>query len=116
MGTTAVRGPGLRALQWHLPPRHQAPERSHRPDQADAQSLRLRQRQNARAGPAQHRVHLLALLQSARTHLGAEQYTTGIDIWSAGCVISECVLRSPLFAGSTMIEQLGEIMKVLGTP
>jgi hypothetical protein len=35
---------------------------------------------------------------------------------SAGCVVAECVLASPVFAGSTMIEQLGEIMKVLGTP
>ena len=35
---------------------------------------------------------------------------------SAGCVVAECVLASPLFAGKSMIAQLGEIMKVLGTP
>ena len=30
--------------------------------------------------------------------------------------MAECVLQYPLFAGSTMIQQLSEIMKVLGTP
>lgn len=47
---------------------------------------------------------------------GAEEYTTAIDIWSAGCVVAECVLATPIFAGSSMIEQLGEIIRVLGTP
>eukprot|EP00750_Incisomonas_marina_P008053 INCI15193.1.p1 GENE.INCI15193.1~~INCI15193.1.p1 ORF type:complete len:336 (+),score=59.04 INCI15193.1:151-1158(+) len=47
---------------------------------------------------------------------GAEEYTTAVDMWSAGCVVAECVLASPLFAGKSMIAQLGEIMKVLGTP
>lgn len=47
---------------------------------------------------------------------GAEEYTTAIDMWSAGCVMAECVLASPLFAGNTMIQQLSEIMKVLGNP
>ncbi len=30
--------------------------------------------------------------------------------------MAECVLGLPIFVGSTMIAQLGEIMKVLGTP
>lgn len=47
---------------------------------------------------------------------GAEEYTTAIDIWSAGCVVAELALGVPIFAGKTMIKQLAEIMKILGTP
>ncbi|ANZ73548.1 BA75_00688T0 [Komagataella pastoris] len=47
---------------------------------------------------------------------GATNYTTKIDIWSAGCVIAELILGEPLFPGESGIDQLVEIIKVLGTP
>jgi len=47
---------------------------------------------------------------------GASDYTTAIDIWSAGCVMAELILGSPIFAGESGIDQLVEIIKVLGTP
>lgn len=47
---------------------------------------------------------------------GATEYTTAIDCWSAGCVCAELMLGRPLFAGRKGVEQLVEIMKVLGTP
>lgn len=47
---------------------------------------------------------------------GARNYTTKIDIWSAGCVIAEMVLGQPLFPGQSGIDQLVEIIKLLGTP
>ena len=47
---------------------------------------------------------------------GSTQYTTAIDLWSAGCVIAELMLGKPLFAGDSGVDQLIEIMKVLGTP
>lgn len=47
---------------------------------------------------------------------GATNYTTKIDIWSAGCVIAEMILGQPLFPGESGIDQLVEIIKVLGTP
>lgn len=47
---------------------------------------------------------------------GATDYSTVIDIWSAGCVISEILLGKPLFPGESAVDQLVEIIKVLGTP
>ncbi|ODQ64965.1 glycogen synthase kinase-like protein-3 beta [Nadsonia fulvescens var. elongata DSM 6958] len=47
---------------------------------------------------------------------GATNYTTKIDVWSAGCVMAELMLGQPLFPGESGIDQLVEIIKVLGTP
>ncbi|PSS26345.1 Shaggy-related protein kinase [Actinidia chinensis var. chinensis] len=47
---------------------------------------------------------------------GASEYTTAIDMWSVGCVLSELLLGQPLFPGETGIDQLVEIIKILGTP
>lgn len=47
---------------------------------------------------------------------GATDYTTKIDIWSAGCVMAELILGEPMFPGESGVDQLVEIIKVLGTP
>jgi glycogen synthase kinase 3 beta len=47
---------------------------------------------------------------------GATNYSTNIDIWSTGCVMAELMLGQPLFPGESGIDQLVEIIKVLGTP
>jgi serine/threonine protein kinase len=47
---------------------------------------------------------------------GATQYTNAIDVWSIGCVIGEIVLGRPLFPGDSSINQLIEIIRVLGSP
>ncbi|KAL1567430.1 Shaggy-related protein kinase eta [Salvia divinorum] len=47
---------------------------------------------------------------------GATEYTTSIDIWSAGCVLAELLLGQPLFPGENAVGQLVEVIKVLGTP
>lgn len=47
---------------------------------------------------------------------GATNYTTAIDIWSQGCVGAELLLGQPLFPGDSGVDQLVEIIKVLGTP
>jgi len=47
---------------------------------------------------------------------GATNYTTYIDVWSTGCVMAELMLGQPLFPGESGIDQLVEIIKVLGTP
>lgn len=47
---------------------------------------------------------------------GSTTYTTSIDIWSAGCVMAELLLGQPLFPGESGVDQLVEIIKVLGTP
>lgn len=47
---------------------------------------------------------------------GAQHYTTTIDVWSMGCVMGELLIGQPLFPGDSSVDQLCEIMKVLGTP
>jgi len=47
---------------------------------------------------------------------GATDYTTKIDIWSAGCVMAELILGEPMFPGESGVDQLVEIIKILGTP
>ena len=68
---------------------------------------------------------------------GAPLYSTGVDMWAAGCIFAEIVFRVPLFpgmffypyshsislcrtlykcTGDTDLEQLGRIFNILGTP
>lgn len=42
--------------------------------------------------------------------------TPSPDVWSAGCVYAELLLGHPLFPGESGVDQLVEIIKVLGTP
>jgi glycogen synthase kinase 3 beta len=37
-------------------------------------------------------------------------------VWSAGCVLAELLLGQPIFPGDSGVDQLVEIIKVLGTP
>ncbi|GAW80697.1 glycogen synthase kinase 3 [Plasmodium gonderi] len=48
--------------------------------------------------------------------LGSTSYTTHIDLWSLGCIISEMILGYPLFSGQSSVDQLVRIIQVLGTP
>jgi len=47
---------------------------------------------------------------------GATEYDPMIDVWSNGCVIAEMILGQPLFPGESGVDQLVEIIKILGTP
>lgn len=48
--------------------------------------------------------------------LGSVSYDTSVDLWSSGCVFGEMLLGQPLFTGKDGINQLVEIIKILGTP
>ncbi|KAI9193241.1 kinase-like domain-containing protein [Polychytrium aggregatum] len=48
--------------------------------------------------------------------LGSRNYSTSIDIWSAGCIMAEMFSGKPLFPGKTNDDELIKIFKVLGTP
>ncbi|KAG2176121.1 hypothetical protein INT43_005354 [Umbelopsis isabellina] len=48
--------------------------------------------------------------------MGSRQYSTSIDLWSAGCIFAEMSSGRPLFPGSSISDQLQRIFKVLGTP
>ena len=46
---------------------------------------------------------------------GSTEYNQAIDVWSVGCVIAELLVGQPLFPGESGVDQLVEIIKVLGT-
>ncbi|KAJ3416194.1 negative regulator of the PHO system [Chytridiales sp. JEL 0842] len=48
--------------------------------------------------------------------LGSRNYSTSIDIWSAGCIMAEMYSGKPMFPGKTNEDQLMKIFKLLGTP
>jgi serine/threonine protein kinase len=49
--------------------------------------------------------------------LNSSSYGNKIDIWAAGCVISEILLDAmPMFQGGNNEEQLIQIMQILGRP
>ncbi|KAI8074119.1 protein serine/threonine kinase [Gongronella butleri] len=48
--------------------------------------------------------------------MGSKQYSTSIDLWSAGCIFAEMASGSPLFPGISVADQLQCIFKILGTP
>ena len=47
---------------------------------------------------------------------GATDYTPAIDVWGVACVMAKMLLGQPLFPGESGVDQLVEIIKVLGTP
>eukprot|EP00435_Cladocopium_sp_Y103_P007738 s834_g2.t1 len=47
---------------------------------------------------------------------GATNYSTAVDLWSMGCVLAEMLRGRPLFPGENGVDQLVEIVKVLGSP
>lgn len=48
--------------------------------------------------------------------LNSTTYGCEIDMWSAGCIIVELLTLEPVFPGDSSMEQLIEIIKILGTP
>ncbi|CAH8269706.1 unnamed protein product [Arabidopsis lyrata] len=43
-------------------------------------------------------------------------YGAGVDVWAAGCIFAELLLRRPFLPGSTEIDQLRKIFQAFGTP
>ena len=54
--------------------------------------------------------------RSPEVLMGTKFYTTGIDIWSLGCIFAEMTTCEALFRGESEIDQLFKIFRVLGTP
>uniref|UniRef100_A0A803KPI4 Protein kinase domain-containing protein n=2 Tax=Chenopodium quinoa TaxID=63459 RepID=A0A803KPI4_CHEQI len=48
--------------------------------------------------------------------LGATDYSVGIDLWSAGCILAELLAGRPIMPGRTEVEQLHKIYKLCGSP
>lgn len=48
--------------------------------------------------------------------LSFRSYTKAIDMWSLGCIFAELLGHKPLFKGRDFVDQLNQILYVLGTP
>lgn len=48
--------------------------------------------------------------------LGAIDYSMGVDLWSAGCILAELLAGKPIMPGRTEVEQLHRIFKLCGSP
>lgn len=48
--------------------------------------------------------------------LSFSNYTKAIDVWSVGCILGELLGGKPLFRGKDYVDQLNQILMVLGTP
>lgn len=47
---------------------------------------------------------------------GARYYTAAVDIWAAGCVFAELMLRTPFLVADTDMGQISTVFRALGTP
>nr|CAG8467989.1 10276_t:CDS:10 [Entrophospora candida]CAG8491724.1 2755_t:CDS:10 [Entrophospora candida] len=48
--------------------------------------------------------------------LSFQNYTKAIDMWSVGCIFAEMLGGKPLFKGRDYVDQLNQILNILGTP
>jgi serine/threonine protein kinase len=48
--------------------------------------------------------------------LGSKIYDEKADMWSIGCIIAEMLLKCPIFAGNSTLQQLEAIMTFTGKP
>ncbi|KAI8983708.1 MAP kinase [Pilobolus umbonatus] len=48
--------------------------------------------------------------------LSFQSYTKAIDIWSVGCIFAEMLGGRPLFKGRDYVDQLNQILGILGSP
>jgi len=48
--------------------------------------------------------------------LSFQSYTKAIDMWSVGCIFAEMLGGKPLFRGRDYVDQLNQILSILGTP
>ncbi|KAF8109214.1 hypothetical protein N665_0100s0003 [Sinapis alba] len=61
--------------------------------------------------------HVVTLwYRSPELLLGATNYGTGVDLWSAGCIMAELLAGKPVMPGRTEVEQLHKIFKLCGSP
>ena len=48
--------------------------------------------------------------------LGQKNYTSTVDLWAIGCILSELITSKVLFSGRSELDQLIKIFSCLGTP
>ncbi|NXC29245.1 MK15 kinase, partial [Campylorhamphus procurvoides] len=48
--------------------------------------------------------------------LASHSYTKGVDMWSIGCILGEMLLGKPLFPGTSTMNQIEQILRVIPAP
>lgn len=48
--------------------------------------------------------------------MGSENYSEEIDMWAAGCIFAEALLKRPIFFSKNNANLLFEIMQIIGSP
>lgn len=48
--------------------------------------------------------------------LGAQTYSTALDMWSVGCIFAELLGGSPLLPGQGEADQINKIFRTMGVP
>ncbi|NWS35817.1 MK15 kinase, partial [Polioptila caerulea] len=48
--------------------------------------------------------------------LASRNYTKGVDMWSIGCILGEMLLGRPLFPGTSTMNQIEQILRVIPAP
>lgn len=72
----------------------------------------------------QHQLHMHKLTNEVITLwyrppeilLGEEVYQSPVDMWGVGCIFAEMITRQALFRGSSEVDQMFQIFKIMGTP
>jgi len=48
--------------------------------------------------------------------LGSTVYTKAVDMWSCGCILGELIMGKPIFPGTSTLNQIEKVVKVIGLP
>ncbi|KAM6458426.1 mitogen-activated protein kinase 15 isoform 4-T4 [Liasis olivaceus] len=48
--------------------------------------------------------------------LASRCYTKGVDMWSIGCILGEMLLGKPLFPGTSTVNQIEQILRIIPPP
>ncbi|NXT71794.1 MK15 kinase, partial [Chaetops frenatus] len=48
--------------------------------------------------------------------LASHNYTKGVDMWSIGCILGEMLLGKPLFPGTSTMNQIEQILRMIPAP
>lgn len=73
--------------------------------------------QNYTKASTSHACHPLSSHCSfAVSHYSPRRLTATVDVWSVGCILAELLGGRPFFKGRDYVDQLNQILHILGTP
>ena len=61
-------------------------------------------------------IQLFLIARAPELLYGSRVYNESVDLWSVGCIFGELLNNSPIFPGENDIDQLGIVIRALGTP